>query len=272
MKSKMTSPNAAAVPRAQGAQSADARAGETGEREVAWHERLVRRVVGAAAVGYGASLLVHLLLLVSLSLVVVAGTGADQLAIFAGLSEDAGTSNEQFDEIFDTKMDLPPGETDVLSISALDRSSDSEMEHLQPSLASVSAAGAEGGSDGDGEAEEETGHKFAMPTGGNVVTEGSFTAWTIPEDPAPGEKYTIVIQIKLPQRINRYRSSDLSGTVVGTDRYRQELPGLQPKFLPVRKSSVQLEILVPGASELVQDTIRIRSRLLKEERELKLVF
>jgi len=271
MNSQMTSPNAAAVPRAQGAQSADARAGDTGGREVAWHERLVRRVVGAAAVGYGASLLVHLLLLLSLSMVVVAGTGLDQLAIFAGLSEDAGTSNEKFDEIFDTKMDLPPGETDVLSISALDRSSDSETAHLQPSLASVSAAGAEGGAEGDGEAEE-TGHKFAMPTGGNVVTEGSFTAWTIPEDPAPGEKYTIVIQIKLPQRIKSYRSSDLSGTVVGTDRYRQELPGLQPKFLPVRKSSVQLEILVPGASELVQDTIRIRSRLLKEERELKLVF
>ncbi len=165
----------------------------------------------------------------------------------------------------------------VLSVSpAMVAPGDGQLES-QPiiSAANVAKGGGNGSGEGSGEGTgsgDGTGHKFAMPSGGNVVTEGSFTAWTVPADPKPNENYSIVMQINLPKRVKSYRTADLSGTVVGTDRYRQELPGIQPKYLPVKKSSVQLEILVPGAAELVQDTIRIKSKMLKEEQELRIVF
>ena len=63
-----------------------------------------------------------------------------------------------------------------------------------------------------------------MPTGGKAVTKGSFTAWTVPKDPKPGQDYKIVIQIKVPETVKRYRIADLSGRVIGTDKYTLDIP------------------------------------------------
>ena len=113
------------------------------------------------------------------------------------------------------------------------------------------------------------------PAGKNAVTEGSFTVWTEPDDPIPGETYTIMIEVKLPEKVTRYPRHDLVGLVTGTDGWEQQLPGnakpLQ-QYLPVHNHTVQLEVDVPGAGRRVRDTIQVRSKLLKEEQVLKIVF
>lgn len=130
-----------------------------------------------------------------------------------------------------------------------------------------------------------------LPETGLAVTRGSFTAWTDPPNPSPGQNYLIVVEIRLPNDVQRYRLTDLNGDVTGTDQYKQKIPfdrnapmasaastpeGLKvirgSESLEVVNNKVQLVIKVPGASRLVKDTIRIRSRRLREEQELELVF
>jgi|GEM_PF-1687773 len=134
--------------------------------------------------------------------------------------------------------------------------------------------------------------------GKNAVTKGSFTAWTVPEKPKVGRTYLIVIQIELPDKIERYRASDLRGIILGTDTYSQRLPfepriiwqhtfRLDPEdknkvqpvnrpprdWLPIKDNVVTLVVKVPGARRAqVEDTIRIKSKLLKEKQTLKIVF
>lgn len=126
--------------------------------------------------------------------------------------------------------------------------------------------------DGPGAGGELSDLPFARPREGKTITKGSFTAWTVPEDPEPKQNYVIVIEIRVPRQIRRYPRADLSGVVVGTDQYRQKLPGRGDRFVPKRDGVAQIAIPVPGAKELVQDTIIIRSRILKEEQTLTLTF
>jgi hypothetical protein len=105
-----------------------------------------------------------------------------------------------------------------------------------------------------------------------AVTKGSFTVWTVPEDPEPGQDYVIVIEIKLPEKLRQYPLKDLSGTVVGTDGWKQAIPGKSQGYARIIDNRTQLRIKVPGAPRLVSDTIDIRSRLLKEQQTLTIVF
>ena len=157
-------------------------------------------------------------------------------------------------------------------------------------LASIGNSEAESGNQGESPF-------FRIPEGGLAVTRGSFTAWTDPANPETGEQYQIIIEIRLPDGTKRYRLSDLSGTVKGTDGHRQRLPfdrqyftasrvtgGAEPEVVTKRTivdvsgRKLQLAIKVPGArvryvdGRPVQDTIRIKSRRLREEQELVLVF
>ncbi len=144
-------------------------------------------------------------------------------------------------------------------------------------------SGAEG-SEGD------VGLNVVLP-GGNAVTKGSFTAWTVPENPAEGQRYKIYIEVKLPRNVTIYRLTDLSGFVRGTDNYTQRLPwdplrGTMPyvykndRYVQVRRSErlrirggkAQISVDVHGAARMVRDEITIRSEMLKEEQSLTLVF
>ncbi len=146
--------------------------------------------------------------------------------------------------------------------------------------------------DSQGEAGEGGGILLKVPEAGFAVTKGSFTAFTIPATPEPLKPYRIVIEVRLPGDVNKYRVSDLKGEVIGTDGYKQLLP--YDKAMPsasrapaengrevvltssssidVIKSRVQIIIVVPGARNLVKDRIKIRSRRLREEQELTLTF
>lgn len=133
---------------------------------------------------------------------------------------------------------------------------------------------------------------FKLPESGLAVTRGSFTVWTEPESPNVQEPYFIIIEVMLPAETRAYRINDLSGYVVGSDKYRQKIPydpGVPnaafytdenkqlkkisgSEQIKVRRQKVQLAIKVPGAVRLVRDTIQIRSRRLRETQELELVF
>jgi hypothetical protein len=154
-----------------------------------------------------------------------------------------------------------------------------------------------GGGDGDG--------FLRLPRG--AVTAGSFAAWTIPqgidnarrrirerggrpgepgESPLEGEVYWIVIRIKLPANRATYSLSDLSGSVVGTDKYRQVIPDgvfvlttdgrleKPPRHgkLDVKDRLIDIVMQVPGAERLVKDTIEVKSKLLNETQKMTLEF
>jgi hypothetical protein len=117
----------------------------------------------------------------------------------------------------------------------------------------------------------------------SAVTKGSFSAWTEPPSPRAMENYWIVIRVKLPSDIGEYSRNDLSGQVVGTDMYVQSLsamPGASqidkwkgpPENFFTFSGGAELRIGVPGAYTLVQDTINIRSAVLKEQQTLTLIF
>ena len=140
--------------------------------------------------------------------------------------------------------------------------------------------------------EDGSGVLLKVPESGLAVTKGSFTAFTIPANPRPRDVYSIVIEVRLPDDVKEYRVSDLVGEVRGSDKYVQKIPydkdspsaaGFQTKekgfkvltnstTLEVFKNRVQIIVKVPGAARLVKDVIKIRSRKLKEEQELTLVF
>jgi hypothetical protein len=108
-----------------------------------------------------------------------------------------------------------------------------------------------------------------IPKNARVFRKGSFSAWTVPDDPKPGQDYNIVILVKLPDRVKRYRASDLSGIVIGTDGYTQAIPGPEYKrgktYLPMKEQTAQLIVPVPGAASRVKDKIEIRSKTLKRK-------
>jgi hypothetical protein len=141
-------------------------------------------------------------------------------------------------------------------------------------------------------AEDGSGVLLKVPESGLAVTKGSFTAFTIPANPKPREVYSIVIEVRLPDDVKEFRVSDLIGEVRGSDKYVQKIPydkdapyaagypvenaGIKvlnnSTVLQVEKNRVQIIVKVPGAARMVKDVIKIRSRKLKEEQELTLVF
>ena len=153
--------------------------------------------------------------------------------------------------------------------------------------AKIATIGSEDSKDGN----QQESSFFRIPESGLAVTKGSFTAWTDPARPEPGQFYQIIIEIRLPREIKRYHLADLSGDVTGSDKYRQKLPFDRnspsaarvtdgAEYKTVRRdmtvnvvgTKLQLAIKVPGAARLVKDRIRIKSRRLHEDQELILVF
>lgn len=148
--------------------------------------------------------------------------------------------------------------------------------------------------------------------GSNAVTAGPFTVWSYPNPPQPREAYYVFVRVKVPGKAKRrYSVMDLSGYIKGNDsrfggvdwhqnipfeknmaygpdlRYRQHVFRMDTrrkrfvplplkarnKNLPVIDGYATLAIKVPGAAvERVQDEIRVKSRLLDEEKTIKLVF
>lgn len=236
-------------------------------------QRLIHWVRSDEARGYYASVLLHVSVLLGLLSIALPHDREDIGGINAILSEDDGIAEE---DLFGQDMVKVEIETPQTS-----RQSAPEMTSATDFIEPV--AQGDGGVDVNLE--------FRMPAGGNAVTKGSFTAWTDPADPQPGQPYQIIIQIRLPERIRQYSISDLSGKVVGTDKYVQQIPVdpskpystttlrgsrvVQAKVsepLRVFDQKVQLMIKIPGAQQLVRDTIHISSKVLDESQTLEIEF
>jgi hypothetical protein len=249
-----------------------------------WKAKTAAWVASMAAMGYGVSLFLHLAAIGALSVVVLApkfeskpvGIDADaggfgQGSMFDGDSFDPGGSGASEAK---TDVEIVPGLVGA-GISADALTTDVQQDAL--AAAGIGVGGKEGNGQGSGEGDgigDGKGLPFAMPGAGKVTMKGSFTAWTVPEDPKPEEDYTIVIQIRLPPGVKKIPKRDLEGSIVeGTDKYRLHIPTPRmPTFLPVSGAFAQLVVPVPGARSLVRDKITVKSRILKESQTLEIEF
>lgn len=243
-----------------------------GEAPVGWQQRFKNGLKGSAAAGYMLSLLIHAIVLVATSLIVVNHINENKTFLTWLTENDEEVVT--FDESLSSELELPSQESSAQMPEMVQVPLDTTTE-VQPEFPISDAEMSVDSADNDGkEAGDGAGGGKTVPKGNNAVTKGSFTAWTVPENPRPGQTYLIIIQIELPKGVKRYPRSDLAGTVVGTDQYRQVLPGGSTRgFLPMQENVAQLVVAVPGAQALVEDTIRIQSRrILKETQVLKIVF
>ena len=98
------------------------------------------------------------------------------------------------------------------------------------------------------------------------------TSRSVPSVPVAGEPYSIYIKIRLPERITRYPHSDLSGVLIGSDGYQKRIGVSQPGFLPLVDNTATIVIPVVGATRPEADMLIIRSRLLRQQKTVKLIY
>lgn len=246
------------------------------------------------ATGYLISLLFHSTVLTLMAIVIVGGIkGDDDISTLVSLEDE---QNFSLNGPLDTRIKEAGGETTEFNvmqpIKTMTGENENTVEEIQEDFSAHLGKGT-GESEGDGSGAG--GGDFKLKPMGNAVTVGSFTAWTVPEDPDLNEDYLIIIQVKLPASYNstRYRASDLSGLVLGTDDHRQAIPwdskwlnstftpnavgDIRPvdkgDYLPLKNRVAQLIVKVPGSKiPATRDTIKIRSRVLKENQTLEIVF
>uniref|UniRef100_A0A7C4QNZ6 Uncharacterized protein n=1 Tax=Schlesneria paludicola TaxID=360056 RepID=A0A7C4QNZ6_9PLAN len=214
--------------------------------------------------GLALSAVLHLTLLLLLSFVVLQGRGTFGWIVQGSLGEEG--PEEELDVPLDSRLEAA-STTQPFEFVAI-----AEAEGLEPVLQGA-AERIHGALDADGSADHdlgEFGRNVAVPA--SAITKGSFTVWTNPEVPAPGQAYEIVIQVKLPPHIKSYRLRDLTGTVRGTDRYFKAIAFKPNERRNVTDGVVQVRIPIPGAEELVRDTIKVQSAVLKEEQTIEIVF
>jgi hypothetical protein len=101
---------------------------------------------------------------------------------------------------------------------------------------------------------------------------GSFSVWSDPADPAPGRDYFIVVRVRLPNSVVEYPASDLTGMIMGSDHYRQEIRFKDDEHYPVEGGAAQVRIRVPGAAKMIEDDIIINSKMLRERQEFQIAF
>lgn len=175
------------------------------------------------------------------------------------------------DLLIDSQLEIDPGGSpmpiEIASLSEQLEGMNSQLDAFEPR---GGIGNGTGGGEGDGSALEAGAPMVNVPA--RAVTKGSFSAWTEPEDPQPFEPYVIIISVRLPEKIKKYRPRDLSGIVLGTDGYKQLIRFSTSQVVDPEAGVVQFQIQVPGARQLVRDTIRIESKLLKEKQVLQLEF
>ncbi len=254
------------------------------EPELAWHEILRQRWLGKDVLGgYAVSLGAHLVVAILLSLVVLhqqntnAGSGLNTLLVGGG---DAGGSGESIDG--SSVLDIPPATGVVEEQVDTLLSANAVSAALGPSAVSlpgelgglrIGSGGGTGNGDGkgvgDGIGDGLDIGGFKMPEGGKAVQKGSFTAWTVPEDPEPWEDYKIIIHVQYKNPKQKISPDDISGSIVDTDKWQMTISRHTAQIIP---DANQIVINVPGARKGVRDLIRIRSARLRENQKLELVF
>jgi hypothetical protein len=151
--------------------------------------------------------------------------------------------------------------------------SDTEAEPDNGTLSSTPGKGAGAASTPGGQTASgpsETVEEVQVPP--HAVTSGRFSAWTEPASPQPGQPYVIIVLVRLPARVKRYYSTDLTGTVIGSDGYRKSIRGSRREELPLTNHTARIVIPIVGSEHGKKDTIVVQSRMLRERRVLQLVY
>ncbi len=232
--------------------------------------RFLRWVRSATMAGVLVSFLVHAVAVSVLAVLVIGGPKLHRaLDIFGVLSDP----NDKLSDIeLDSAMPFDPGQDAApLEFPDMVQLASPESSAFDPGDSIRGAVGGKGRGSGEGG----EGESMALPAVNipkYAVTKGSFSAWTDPRDPIPGISYEIVIQFRLPANVKTYRGSDLSGMVTGTDGYKQAIKFNRGQSFDVQDGSVQVRIRVPGAAQLVRDTIRIESKVLREKQMIEIEF
>jgi len=246
-------------------------------------------LVSIAAGSYGMSLILHLFGLGIMSVWYVYDEIISEATIVTVLPSSE-LDDLDFEEVFDAKMDAVQQNESAPSVLSQLVPTQKDSDRFIPQDVNTGFAQKDGAGDNLADGFSDS-FKFRMPSNGKAIVKGSFAAWTVPDDPRAGQDYKIIIQIKVPKRLRRYRVTDLSGQVVGTDGFRHIVPYDKKRpnatkterggslttvttrsYLPIKNGVAQLIIDIPGAAKLVEDTIKIKSRALKETQDLKIVF
>ena len=239
------------------------------DSRLSWKVRIANLLLTRETIGIGFSILVHsvvLSVLASLYFSQPSTREEPQIWGVAGQVDDVGS-----DGILDTGLPSEAGESAPLQMSDVTQSLETLGSQSEFGQTLRTGFGGKGNGDGD----EGTGtsmHAAGLRIPGHAQTKGSFSAWSEPQDPKPGEEYEVVIRIRLPDKITKFRGSDISGNVIGTDRYRKTIRFRSNEFFPVENGAVEIRIQIPGAQKLVRDTIRVESRILREKQVFEIEF
>jgi len=242
------------------------------DEELTYFQQFKRWLKGLYAAGYGISIFVHLLLLLVLSILYFESSTPQEPPLVSIITNE--NDELDFQEIIDIRMELeivndrkkPESETQSSNVADLLTPTDIDVNPILSVLKT----------DSESSISKQIG--FLKPSGGKAVTQGSFTAWTVPEDPKPRQDYLVVIQIRLPKKIKQYRKEDLTGFLTGDDGYKTPIGSYRGSKYSKKyygqfdDLANQFVIKIPGAAEKVQDIINIQSKMLKEKQVLVIVF
>lgn len=215
--------------------------------------------------GVTTSLLLHATVLLILAGIFFATE--DKVGMIIGGTFDKVQDGDVLDPLVDSRLDTSFGDN-TASLVFVPTSAVAEQSMM------ASAENLLGGNNGEGQdaGDSEAAMAMNVKVPESAITKGSFTVWTDPEDPRPRMPYDIVIQIKLPEGSRQYRLNDLSGKVIGTDGYVKVIKYASNDRRGVKDGVAQISIRIPGAAQLIRDEIQVRSRLLKEEQTIEIVF
>ena len=230
---------------------------------------LSRWISSHTTIGILVSLLVHTVILSILALILISKvTSNDGIALWGilGDSQELGTES-----VLDTSLPSDGGESATLEIASVSQALES-IGTGSP-IPEPIRMGLGGKGSGEGESGDGVSIGVASPkVPGYAQSKGHFSAWTEPRDPKPKENYFIVVQLRLPARIKKYRGSDLSGLVTGTDAYKQMIRFKASEQFDVDEGAVEVRIMVPGGDVRVRDTIQLESKILHEKQTFEIEF
>ncbi len=249
------------------AEGAEPRADDRGRESQGGLKRFQEWLRSAAARCCGVSVLVHIAALIILGLLVFHEPVAEEIPISSGF---IATENDELLVLpaMDIAVANPAPEATPFNRMTISTTVKG-VEFSEPTL--------NPGNAGDFSTEQAT---SGFSVGSNAVRQGSFTAWTVPEDPKPWRDYLVVIQIQLPEeaRVRQYRQEDLSGFLTGDDGFTTPIGNYAGRKFPKKfygefdMAASQFVIRIPGAAAKVQDTIEVQSKILKENQTLVIVF
>ena len=219
-----------------------------------------RRTIGVVV-----SLLVHAFVMLCLAFFLVSKVPLRDVVSLWGVS---GNTDETAELVLDSVLPVEQMESAPLQLTDLSQALGDSAGNIADAM--NIGRGGNGKGEGDGEGTSLSAPTLRIP--GHAQTKGSFSAWADPRDPRPGQDYFVVIQIKLPGNVTKYRGSDLSGNVIGTDGFRKTIHFKTTDQFPIENGAIQIRIHIPGAERLVRDTIRVESRLLREKQRFEIEF